>query len=262
MRFSCSSRKAPLVGAFFMALYFTGDVVADTSESCRPPAAAQVVQVSKVIDGDTLRLASGRSLRLIGLNAPELGGRGKSAQPYAEAARRALAEHVRRSDGRLRLVSGAEATDRYGRLLGHAYDRGGRNLEAVMLAQGMGYFVAIAPNTALAACHLAAESEARRTSRGVWQRSPVIEADRITQGGFAVVRGRVERVERNRGGVWLELHGQAVVRLVGELDGLDEPERLEGRRVEVRGWIVERKATRHARWMITVSHAAMLKSLE
>ncbi|WP_421683427.1 thermonuclease family protein [Stutzerimonas urumqiensis] len=249
------------MGAFFMALHFAGEVVADTS-ACRLPAAAQVVQVSKVIDGDTLRLASGRSLRLIGLNAPELGGRGKSAQPYAEAARRALAEHVRRSDGRLRLVPGTEATDRYGRLLGHAYDRGGRNLEAVMLAQGMGYFVAIAPNTALAACHLAAESEARRASRGVWQRSAIIEADKITQGGFAVVRGRVERVERNLGGVWLELDGRAVIRLAGELDGFDEPERLEGRRVEVRGWVVERKASRHARWMITVSHAAMLKSLE
>ena len=49
------------------------------TDDCRVPTSAPAVVVKQVIDGDTVRLADGRSLRLFGVNTPELGRRGGSA---------------------------------------------------------------------------------------------------------------------------------------------------------------------------------------
>lgn len=59
------------------------------------------MQVRQVVDGDTLRLVDGRSVRLIGINTPEVGRKGRSSEPYAEAARRRLQALVNASDGRV-----------------------------------------------------------------------------------------------------------------------------------------------------------------
>src|SRR5690606_38338142 len=110
---------------------------------CPAPERLPQVAVAQVIDGDTLRLTDGRSVRLIGLNTPELGRKGRVAEPLADAARNHLQQLVKASDGRLGLRMGREARDRYGRVLAHAYDVQGNNLEAALLAQGLGFFVAV-----------------------------------------------------------------------------------------------------------------------
>lgn len=73
---------------------------------CPLPQQAQQVVVRQVVDGDTLRLVDGRSVRLIGINAPEIGRKGRTSEPYAEAARRRLQALVNASDGRIGLVPG------------------------------------------------------------------------------------------------------------------------------------------------------------
>lgn len=76
-------RKASLVGAFFMAA-----ICAMPAQAfCPLPVKPQQVAVRQVLDGDTVRLGDGRSVRLIGINAPELGRKGRPSEPYAEAAR-------------------------------------------------------------------------------------------------------------------------------------------------------------------------------
>src|SRR3546814_12589758 len=99
-------------------------------------------------------LVDGRSVRLIGINTPELGRDGRKAEPFALAARRRLQALVQASDGRVGLVLGQERHDRYGRTLAHAYDAQGRNLEAVLLADGLGFMVAVAPNTQIGRAHV------------------------------------------------------------------------------------------------------------
>ncbi|WP_376748670.1 thermonuclease family protein, partial [Stutzerimonas nitrititolerans] len=79
MRLSEQLRKASLVGAFFVSAFFA----AAASAACSPPGPLQVQKVAQVIDGDTLRLVDGRSVRLIGLNTPELGRKGRRAEPFA-----------------------------------------------------------------------------------------------------------------------------------------------------------------------------------
>ncbi len=258
-------RKASLAGAFFISAVWLSSAQA----LCPAPSSLATVQVQRVVDGDTLRLTDGRSVRMIGLNAPETGKKGQSAQPFAEAAKRRLQTLVDDSDGQVSLRVGQQPANRYGRTLANVYGRDGANLEAQLLVEGLGYMVAVSPNVALVDCQQAAEKAARQAGRGLWRNSPVQTADQISNGGFAVVSGRITKVQRNRGGIWIEFNDALVLRiapnLVAQFDGamLD---RLEGRQIEARGWIIDRSRrggleAGQARWMMPITHPAMLDTI-
>lgn len=259
MGISVLHKKALPWGAFFIALLFGPPVAA----LCPLPGAAQTVRVERVVDGDTLRLENGRRIRLIGVNAPELGRQGGSGEPFAQAARRFVTEWVEESGGVLRLLPGVERRDAHGRELAHLYDRQGRNLAALLLAEGLAFQVAVAPNLRLVDCHRRVEAGARRERRGLWRPDPHLAPGQLTGPGFALVRGTVRRFERNRGGVWLELEGDLALRIAPQhqaaFAALDLPA-LVGRTVEARGWVVERRrrAAGQARWLLDIAHPALL----
>jgi endonuclease YncB( thermonuclease family) len=261
MRLSEHLKKASLVGAFFVSAFLAVPALA----LCPTSERLETAPVAKVLDGDTLRLVDGRSVRLIGLNTPEMGRKGRAAEPYAKEARQRLQQLVDGSGGKVGLRPGRQTTDRYGRLLAHAYDARGHNLEAALLAEGLGYFVAISPNTALVACHQAAERRARSAARGVWRLRPVQPARNLNTGGFAILSGRVTGLERNRGGVWLQLDGPVVLQVpakaLRDFDALLRTLR-QGSSVEVRGWVIDRRAREgrkdRAPWLLPVTHPSML----
>lgn len=80
-----------------------------------------------MVDGDTVHLRDGRSVRLIGINAPELAHNGRTTEPFAEAAKQRLQALVSASDGRLALQPGRQPRDHYGRTLAHLFDASGAN---------------------------------------------------------------------------------------------------------------------------------------
>ena len=259
-------KKASLVGAFFVSV----SAVLPSLAACPAPSQSlHTVEVSRVVDGDTLRLADGSSVRLIGLNAPELGRDGRPTEAFAEAARRRLEALVAASDGRVMVQPGREAKDRYGRTLANVFDSRGLNLEERLLAEGLGYQVAIGPNDRLLVCQQAAERVARASGLGLWRKAPVRTPAQLKAAGFTLVRSRVRRLEHNRGGLWIELDGPLVLRIEPKWIAQFDPAALEalvGRQVEVRGWVVDR--ARHAahksgqaRWLLAVSHPAMLQAL-
>jgi hypothetical protein len=220
-----------------------------------------------VVDGDTLRLADGRSVRLIGLNTPELAHQGRSVEPYAEAARRRLQVLVDNSAARVRLQIGPKPRDHYGRTLAHVFGRNGRNFEEQLLAEGLGYLVAFGSENQLLACQQAAERLARSKGLGLWRNTPILSPAQIDTGGFTLLRGRVERVQRNRGGIWLEMGDSLVLQVAPKLvDHFDiqQLSGLAGREVEVRGWLIDRSRRAalkpgQARWLLPVSAPAMLE---
>ncbi|WP_457788716.1 thermonuclease family protein [Pseudomonas sp. PL-6] len=265
MVLSVKLKKASLVGAFFVSVAWAGLAQA----FCPLQADLPQLAVKQVVDGDTLRLVDGRSVRLIGLNAPELGRQGRSDEPFAVQAQRRLQALVAANDGRVGLRPGREGKDRYGRTLAHLYDRQGRNLEAQLLAEGLGFMVAVTPNVALASCQQAAERQARQQRLGLWRKEQVQAAGQLRSGGFALLGGRVSQVQRNRGGLWLELDGGRVLRVAPALlEQFDVRalQRLEGARVEARGWVIDRQSrgglkSAQARWMLPLTHPAMLEVL-
>lgn len=262
--FSRLMKKASLAGAFFVsAIWFSG-----AQAFCPVPSGLAQVAVQRVVDGDTLRLSDGRSVRMIGLNTPELGKQGRSDEPFAVTARKRLEALVAASDGRVGVLAGKEGKDHYGRTLAHLYGADGANLEAQMLAEGLGFQVAVAPNVDLVACQQAAERSARQAGLGVWRQSPVLKAEQIDRSGFAVVNGRVSKVQRNRGGIWIELQDALVLRVAPNLTGqfdVTALERLQGKQIEARGWIVDRSRRGglkpgQARWLLPLTDPAMLQA--
>ena len=259
-------KKASLAGAFFMsAIWLSG-----AQAFCPTPSGLAPVAVQRVVDGDTLRLSDGRSVRMIGLNTPELGKNGRSDEPFAVVARKRLEALVAASDGQVGLLPGKEGKDHYGRTLAHVYGADGANLEAQMLAEGLGFQVAVAPNVDLVICQQAAETSARQAGLGVWRQSPVLKAEQISTSGFAVLSGRVSKVQRNRGGVWIELQDSVVLRVAPNLLGRFDAgllERLEGKQIEARGWVLDRSRRGglkegQARWMLPLTDPAMFQVVQ
>ena len=258
-------KKASIAGAFFVPAIWLAS--ASAAPLCPAPGALSYAWVERVSDGDTLRLKDGRSVRLIGINAPETGKKGQPAEPFADAARKRLQALVAGSDGRVGLLVGQQPQDRYGRTLAHVFGADGSNLEARLLADGLGYQVAIAPNVALLDCQQAAERSARVAGLGLWRQSPVLAPQQITRSGFALVGGKVTQVQRNRGGLWIDLQGGLVLHIApNQLAGFDQKSlvNLQGAQVEARGWVLDRSRrgglkTGQARWMLSLTHPGMLK---
>ena len=259
-------KKASLWGAFFVPGIWLSTAQAEAF--CPAPAGLARVEVRRVVDGDTVRLTDGRSVRMIGLNAPETGKKGRPDEPFAVAARQRLQALIEASGGRVGLVTGRESKDRYGRTLAHLYGADGENLEARLLAEGLGFQVGVAPNVDLVTCQQAAENTARKARLGLWRQSPVQKVAQLKQSGFALVSGQVSKIERNRGEVWIELQGSLVLRiapdLVRKFDS-DLLNGLQGKTIEARGWVQDRakrggRKNAQARWLLPITDPGMLKS--
>jgi hypothetical protein len=164
-------------------------------------------------------------------------------------------------------MEGKQSRDRYGRTLAHVFGADGSNLEARLLAEGLGYQVAIAPNVALLGCQQAAERSARKARLGLWRQSPVLAPQQIRRSGFALVGGKVSQVGRNQGGLWIDLQGGLVLHIgPRQLASFNQKQlaSLQGAKVEARGWVLDRSRRAgakagQARWMLPLTHPGMLK---
>jgi micrococcal nuclease len=133
-------------------------------------AAASVVRVLRIVDGDTIRVSfGGRSepVRYIGIDTPESKRPGTPVQCFA---RRAAAENARLVRGeRVRLVFDVERRDRFGRLLAYVYRvRDGAFVNAALVRGGFARTLTIPPNVRFAERFAALAREARRAGRGLW----------------------------------------------------------------------------------------------
>lgn len=203
----------------------------------------QHARVSYVHDGDTIKLDDGQSLRLIGINTPELGHGGAPAEALADAARDTL-QTLLADSPQIALRYDSERRDRYGRLLAHAFLPDGRSITAYLLEQGLGAQIMVPPNAWGLACYQQAERRARAAGRGIWSRPeyrplPSTNVSAATR-GFHFIQGRVQRVGRSTKSVWINLEGGVALRIarndLNYFSGLPL-ESLENQVVLARGWI-------------------------
>lgn len=242
------NRKAPVAGAFLIWALLA------------PAAAAQLTIVRQAIDGDSVLLADGRQARLIGINAPELGGDRRPAQPLAGRARDRLAQLVNQRT--VRLTFGPETTDRHGRLLTHVALTDGTDVQRTLLREGLVWCVAIPPNTERAEAYCAAEREARAQGRGVWAEAAYAPtaAARLTprHTGFRLVRGTVARIGHSRYAVYLDLHPHFTIQIPRQAwaEIRQRHGDLQGRPLVARGWVTEYKNGLRLR----LAHPAMIET--
>lgn len=129
--------------------------------------------VERVVDGDTLVLVGGERVRLIGVDAPEVG------EPFADQATAFLTALV--AEQPLFLELDVAERDVYGRLLAYVYvqDRGGawvsqrgrRFTQAnhALAAAGLATTMTVPPNVSYAEVYLEATRSARDAGLGLWR---------------------------------------------------------------------------------------------
>jgi len=132
------------------------------------PTASGTAEVDSVRDGDTILLADGRRVRLVQVDAPELG-----VECWGDEAADAL-ERLAPAGTELRLERdpGLDDVDRYGRLLRYAY-AGERDLALELVRAGAAAPYFYRGERGLHARRLvAAAHEARAKRRGLWGACP------------------------------------------------------------------------------------------
>jgi micrococcal nuclease len=236
--------------------FITGTALA---RECPADHIDETATLAKVIDGDTIRLQDGRSVRLIGVNTPELAHDHQPLEPMAKEARQALISLLEKNQSgpviKVGLRYGIERKDRYGRTLAHVFAENGQSTEAALLATGMGAHIMIPPNDWHTACYQAAEKEARQAQKGVWRSIyrpiPVLKLPHDTH-GFRVISGRVTRVGESRRSFWLDFQrrpgegyreGFAVRISRKDMHYFKQwqPHDLKNRKIIVQGWLYHYK---------------------
>jgi endonuclease YncB( thermonuclease family) len=261
-----TSDLAPAVRPALAALAALAFLVG--AATAEPLVPAGTARVAEVVDGDTVALDDGRQVRLVGLQAPKLplGRPGFPTWPLAEEAKAALEGLVLGRTVELR--HGGARRDRHGRALAHLYRDDGLWVQGEMLGRGLARVYTFADNRALAADLYARERAARAAGRGIWGHSfyalRTPETVGRDVGTFQVVEGRVVKAARVKGTVFLNfgpdwrtdftarIAGGALKLFAGT--GVD-PLALEGRTVQLRGWVSSRDGP-----MIELTHPEQIEA--
>lgn len=206
-------------------------------------------RVVEVIDGDTVKLANGREVRLVGIQAPKLplGRRGFAEWPLAGEAKAKLESLT--GQGQVTLHYGGARDDRHGRQLAHLTVESGAWAQGEMLRAGLARVYSFADNRALTADMLALERQARAAKRGIWAnpyyriREP--DESRRDIDTFQLVEGRVveaavlrDRIYLNFGPDYRSDFTIAIAKRDLKLFGRNfDGKALEGKTIRVRGWL-------------------------
>jgi micrococcal nuclease len=215
--------------------------------------------VAVVLDGDTVVLADGRHVRLIGVNTPELGHGEGPDEPLAVKAKQLLTQLV--AGKPVRLGYGPERYDRHGRTLARLTRADGTDVQTRLLKKGLAAAIAIPPDLGHLRRNLAAEADARARGAGIWS-NPYFrprEARSLTDAdtGFRFVTGTVEHIGTSRKYIYLDMakgFSLRVSRAEWAQYFRGAPNDWLGARVTARGWI-----SRHGRWLhLGLHHPAMV----
>jgi len=213
-------------------------------------------RVTLVVDGETVTLDDGRTVRLIGAMAPRAPDWWKKPEPWppAELARKALSDLVLGHD--VALLYGGRKEDRHARQLAHLFvDRGDERIwvQSSLIERGFSRAYSFQGNRMCIRPLQARENSAREAKLGLWWRKTyaVLDAGRPKSifprmHTFQIVEGTVRGVKKtkrwtfvNFGADWKRDFTIAVKaknrRLFAKSDLVLSS--LRGRRIRVRGWI-------------------------
>lgn len=264
--------QAPVFGAFSFAwILLLCPSAPALADDCGLPTPSEQQAVEYIYDGDTIRLQDGRKLRLVGVNTPETAKHDRPAgEPLAEKARQRLREII--GNDPVGLIPARDPKDRYGRLLAYVFDGQGRDIQVLLLREGLAAAIAVPPNLAHVPCYFREEQQARDDKRGIWAEpyfQPLQLPAMVEHGGFRLVTGKVTRVGNSRKSIWLNFspgdarqarQGLSVRVARSDLDGFPDldPASLKGHTIIARGWISFYKKEP----VLRVRHQASLQVLD
>lgn len=214
---------------------------------CRALHYSSHVQIKYVIDGDTVKLDSGDSLRLIGLDTPEIGHEGNADEPGARAAANYL-KSLLPHHPTVHVIFDQERRDHFGRLLGHLFLEDGTNIQALLLSGGYGTPLIMPPNLRFLDCYRSGATAAIAAKKGIWsyRRYQLLDAHQLTPAmrGYHRIRGLVTHIGESRSAVWINIGAHLGLRIVRTdlkyFTGINLSG-LKGKTVVARGLVYRRK---------------------
>jgi len=125
--------------------------------------------VLRVIDGDTIVLDGGETVRLIGIDAPEVASKGRRAQCYALMSAGYLSKLLEKTEVRIEGDSLGDEKDKYGRTLAYVFLNDGRLLNSELVRRGYARAYTKFPFR-YADLFVSQEQAAKKARAGLWGR--------------------------------------------------------------------------------------------
>ena len=122
-------------------------------------------KVIRVIDGDTFVIEGNLSVRLIGMDTPEMKNKNNKIDCFAQEAKNKLTSMI--SGKEVALVKDISETDRYGRLLRYVY-LGDEMVNDTLVKEGYAVIATFPPDVKHENEFLASEKMARASNLGLW----------------------------------------------------------------------------------------------
>jgi endonuclease YncB( thermonuclease family) len=257
MAYSISSSRRSRMLALLLAAAATLPAAAEDAPDADCSLEAGPKQtVARIVDAETVLLDDGREVRLIGALGPRAPDMRPDAEPWPpeEEAKAALRDLVLGRE--VELAFGGRRHDRYGRLLAHLFlDHDGERIwvQGRLLARGHARAYGLPGNFACMRELLAHERAGRADRAGIWTHGTyaVRFAGRPAalmrlRNTYQIVAGRVAHVAVTKANTYLNFGrdwrrdftaGIDARLLRKHAEWAATLAALEGRRVEVRGWI-------------------------
>jgi len=131
-------------------------------------------RVRYVFDGDTILLDTGKRVRYVGIDAPEIGREGKESEFMALKARAFNRQLV--AQNKIRLEFDHERKDRHGRLLAYVFLESGEMVNGLLVRKGFAHVLCKKPNVKYQALFLRYQRLAMTEKLGIWTgKAPALE---------------------------------------------------------------------------------------
>lgn len=146
---------------------------------------SESVLVKRVIDGDTIDVSGVGRVRLLGVDAPEMGRGYDTPAPFGREARDRLTSLI--LNRWIRLEQEGPSLDTYNRHLAYVVTEDGQFVNATLVREGLARVSARLPLIRLPELQRA-ESEAQAFRRGMWGGAPQIPVASYTRGSGSTSR--------------------------------------------------------------------------
>jgi endonuclease YncB( thermonuclease family) len=153
-----TSSSVPVLGA--------QDQISETDPASQ---SAELYKVIKVVDGDTIRLDNGQTVRYIGIDTPETVHPTKGVECFGQEAKVRNIELVLNKT--VRLEKDVSETDRYGRWLRYVYVDD-TLINRTLVAEGFAVSSSYPPDIAKQSLFQDAQQSARSANVGLWSGCP------------------------------------------------------------------------------------------
>ena len=160
-----------------IAVAISAVAVVQTS-SLAPLTRSESVLVQSVLDGDTIDVATVGRVRLLGIDAPEIGRGYDSSAPFGREARERLTALILHRW--VRLEQEGPSLDVYNRRLAYVVTEDGQFVNAMLVREGLARVSARVPLTRLPELQKA-EADAKVFRRGMWGNAPPVRPPSYTR---------------------------------------------------------------------------------